>query len=44
MNKEKATSFWNKVSALRESPDFEALAPDDMKDLRDTSKGREVSF
>jgi prevent-host-death family protein len=44
ISKEKASSFWNKVKALRESPDFEAVTPEDMKDLRDKSKGREVSF
>jgi prevent-host-death family protein len=44
VNKEKAGSFWNKINALRESPDFEPVTPEDMQDLRDTSKGREVTF
>lgn len=44
INKEKASSFWNKVNALREASDFEAVASEDIKDLRDTFQGREVSF
>jgi prevent-host-death family protein len=44
VNKKKASSFMSKVTALRESDDFEALTEDDLKDLRDKSTGREVSF
>ena len=44
INKKKANSFINKVAALRASDDFEALTEDDLKDIRDRSTGREVSF
>jgi prevent-host-death family protein len=44
VSKEKAGSFWNKVTALRALADFEAVELEDLKNLRDTSQGREVSF
>jgi cellobiose PTS system EIIB component len=44
LNKKKASSFLNKITALRESDNFEALGEDDLKDVRDKSTGRETSF
>lgn len=44
LNKKKASSFMSKVAALRASNDFEGLTEDDLKDIRDKSLGREVSF